>query len=103
MKKRNMIAALPVSYTHLDVYKRQVAKRIANVRFTADKHSPASSAQSTKRRVAEINEEKELDMRRKQKNNFRTRGKRICITAFFLTGSLMPVSYTHLDVYKRQR
>ena len=28
-------------------------------------------------------------MRRKQKNNFRTRGKRICITAFFLTGSLM--------------
>ena len=28
-------------------------------------------------------------MRRKQKNNFCTRGKRICITAFFLTGSLM--------------
>ena len=57
--------------------------------MNADKHSPASSAQSTKRRVAEINEEKELDMRRKQKNNFRTRGKRICITAFLLTGSLM--------------
>ena len=29
----------------------QVAKRIANIRLTADKHSPASSARSTKRRV----------------------------------------------------
>ena len=27
----------------------QVAKRIANVRFTADKHFPASNARSTKR------------------------------------------------------
>ena len=24
------------------------------------------------------------------------------ITALFLTGALIPVSYTHLDVYKRQ-
>ena len=32
---------------------------------------------------------KELDMRKNRKNNSRTRGKRICITALLLTGSLM--------------
>ena len=32
---------------------------------------------------------KELDMRKNRKNNSRTRGKRICITAFLLAGSLM--------------
>lgn len=32
---------------------------------------------------------KELDMRKNRKNNSHTRGKRICITAFLLAGSLM--------------
>ena len=32
---------------------------------------------------------KELDMRKNRKNNSRTRGKRICITALLLAGSLM--------------
>ena len=41
----------PTDRSRSDCVHEQVAKRIANVRFTADKHSPASSARSTKRRV----------------------------------------------------
>ena len=42
-----------------------------------------------KRRVAENKRGKGTGYERNEKNNFRTRGKRICITAFLLTGSLM--------------
>ena len=51
--------------------------------LNADKHSPASSAQSTKRRITEINKEKELDMRRKQKIIFVPGEKEFVLPHFF--------------------
>ena len=56
-------------YKNHRIHTKELGKMIKRC-LNADKHSPASSAQSTKRRVAEINEEKERDMRRKQKNNW---------------------------------
>ena len=64
-----------VSYTHLDVYKRQVLARLAQV-FSEDANM----------RMGRIIDSVEP------------------VLAGFLTVSvgITPVSYTHLDVYKRQ-
>ena len=72
-------AAMPVSYTHLDVYKRQLLRRVeADGRLTA--------AEPISQEFAEL----------------RLLGETIrpLLERHFLT--LAPVSYTHLDVYKRQ-
>ena len=42
----------PTDRTRSDCVHEQVAKRIANVRFTADKHSPASSVRNGSRMSA---------------------------------------------------
>ena len=66
----------PVSYTHLDVYKRQ-----------RDAHALLHAAgELLGQRLFKALQPDQVDI-----------FLRVC-----LTGGLIPVSYTHLDVYKRQ-
>ena len=64
--------APPVSYTHLDVYKRQLSNQIAR----KQENSILRSIGLTQKQLCKMN---------------------ICEGLFYA-----PVSYTHLDVYKRQ-
>ena len=68
-----------VSYTHLDVYKRQVLRRILNYAGT----------------LGIFVDSKVLDIRVKQTQ------KSLPILSL-PEQMILPVSYTHLDVYKRQ-
>ena len=64
----------PVSYTHLDVYKRQVYYR-----------------------------DKEIStMKEKELSKIRAKDFGFVFQQTHLVSNLTPVSYTHLDVYKRQ-
>ena len=98
-----IIASLvPVSYTHLDVYKRQWLARIRHLgwcRCGRPGGAPDPGASTTRR--------PQYPTRRCRMNS------RMVLTAlslaFLLTTPLAqagdghdPVSYTHLDVYKRQ-
>ena len=69
-------ATEPVSYTHLDVYKRQEVDRMDGAQFAkmlSDKHLFELNRMEYKYSTVSVKEFAEL-----------------------------PVSYTHLDVYKRQ-
>ena len=70
--KRGHKSAVPVSYTHLDVYKRQVMKHIR--------------PEACKFKHLVVCDFIQL----------------FCVLANTRIGSIDPVSYTHLDVYKRQ-
>ena len=85
---QDLLDGRPVSYTHLDVYKRQVAgdisARLADAR-PQNRDRPFGRLQQRDRRQRHLRAPREAaqmrdDMRR----------------------SRHPVSYTHLDVYKRQ-
>ena len=71
--------ATPVSYTHLDVYKRQVSRRTA---------VPALLPTAAEDAIVE--------------RLFQAGAARGSHVAFTTEAGLYPVSYTHLDVYKRQ-
>ena len=81
-----MTGASAVSYTHLDVYKRQVRDRIKILR------SEATGQWSIR--------EKNADRSNVKANT--TYGTRRMSAYHILEQTLNPVSYTHLDVYKRQ-
>ena len=85
----------PVSYTHLDVYKRQpLARYLAgpNVR----RECPAA---------AELAAAFRIEVARRQRRSDGTvslAGARFEVPARYRHLTVVPVSYTHLDVYKRQ-
>ena len=73
---------MPVSYTHLDVYKRQAQQHSCT--FSAEKYNYAEIV------AASIN----VHSANKQQP--------MLIAAHARSEDMIPVSYTHLDVYKRQ-
>ena len=74
----------PVSYTHLDVYKRQVKDRVIIIpRVYTNK--PRTTGEGYKGIASQPDPEKAPDM-----------------IEGLIAMRKMPVSYTHLDVYKRQ-
>ena len=88
---------LPVSYTHLDVYKRQVSG-------TSAASSATRSYPSTQRVLSLIPGRWPLASfgSRAHIHASRTpKGSRSVLTAY-VGCTYRPVSYTHLDVYKRQ-
>ena len=74
-------SAMAVSYTHLDVYKRQAEEQLDEGR--AELEDAQAQLDSAKSQIA--SGEKDLQAIKE-----------------ILPGTLTPVSYTHLDVYKRQ-
>ena len=93
----------PVSYTHLDVYKRQMQEEVENrtltrvvsgTKFTGRLLKAASSKYLAHRK------EKKLQKQRSRDAPVKPQGKQ---TVKQLIGQNQgAVSYTHLDVYKRQ-
>ena len=73
----------PVSYTHLDVYKRQDWKKYLVQRETDEKRRKRERA-NAERKAARLLEQSEK------------------LHAKATKATAAPVSYTHLDVYKRQ-
>ena len=69
---------MPVSYTHLDVYKRQEDTTIADLAVALNTCQIKTGAPSRSERVAKYNQLLRIEE------------------------ELGAVSYTHLDVYKRQ-
>ena len=82
MSRKNTRNVRPVSYTHLDVYKRQAAQR-AQAQI-------ADLLQQVERKTAEIADQRALNANLLRISRERANADR------------GPVSYTHLDVYKRQ-
>ena len=76
----NCIGVEPVSYTHLDVYKRQGYDRDKLEEYVA-----------TKQKIADLKDQ--LETEQSQLESMQTE---------YETEESNPVSYTHLDVYKRQ-
>ena len=84
----------PVSYTHLDVYKRQLVERAPRkVMLTP---AGRDAAERARRIVAEVEQMKEAARRSQDPEAGTVR------LGIFPTLAPYPVSYTHLDVYKRQ-
>ena len=77
MKKRSPFSVGPVSYTHLDVYKRQ---EITKAKIAIDDLLNNTVKLYTNEPESELSLEEEMEQ----------------------TEQDMSVSYTHLDVYKRQ-
>ena len=71
----------PVSYTHLDVYKRQVQK------FGGSSVADAESIKRVAKRIVDTKEQ----------------GNEVTVVVSAMGDTTDAVSYTHLDVYKRQR
>ena len=76
-----------VSYTHLDVYKRQMIRCIG----IEDLRARIQAAEDDKRNLAEKQEQCKKKVQELSASREEAQQK------------LIPVSYTHLDVYKRQR
>ena len=76
---------VPVSYTHLDVYKRQIKDPVTDTIIPYP--LPSNFSQETVPVSQTFSTWLEFDSLDELKN---------------LPNSVMPVSYTHLDVYKRQ-
>ena len=85
-KKRTHDCTAPVSYTHLDVYKRQVLRN-ASVHCWLLRNI-----------IDKISIREEDDMKNRLEELRKQRG----IKQEDLANALEAVSYTHLDVYKRQ-
>ena len=73
---------IPVSYTHLDVYKRQDYRGNTVEAVSSSSYLYGAHCEPGMRVIAEVNESDDS----------------LYVTVY----SYDPVSYTHLDVYKRQ-
>ena len=94
---------MPVSYTHLDVYKRQV---IDNIKMAATMHCKDNLVSSLVRTRTMVKHERELDEKAMSILEPLSLADKADLLAKNLPYGdqrrLEPVSYTHLDVYKRQ-
>ena len=84
----------PVSYTHLDVYKRQLSNNLINLGLYDEARAALAAVGKSLSDIEEVEPEPSLG-----------NGGLGRLAACFLDSlaTLNPVSYTHLDVYKRQR
>ena len=100
------MSAQPVSYTHLDVYKRQVDDIVSGTILAAEKIDDGTAVNlGTMERIRVIDAAKMVLEFSGQKADIRFRPdmptgpvNRVADNAL----AKRPVSYTHLDVYKRQ-
>ena len=94
----------PVSYTHLDVYKRQILKKKPQAetqgrQVRAAKPKAGLSFSERKRPVSYTHSK---SPRRGHWNTAGREAPAATTPAMSASGRPIPVSYTHLDVYKRQ-
>ena len=82
-----------VFYTHLDVYKRQL-------QHTAPHHEPGGEHDRSRRRHRAGYQVVTREAVHSQRSPYRLRSAPGCRPA--IPAAAAPVSYTHLDVYKRQ-
>ena len=95
MARRQAGKPQAVSYTHLDVYKRQVEACIAELRAGDPAILAGWERQRQRIEAAAAFYKRSPDFVRQGKGDTATH-------KLFVERSYMPVSYTHLDVYKRQ-
>ena len=92
---------IPVSYTHLDVYKRQVRDGdIAHIVFGEKDFDIAASFDIISAQSGQVFGDNAADLSRLNIGNHALKRRAVEIAACI---TVIPVSYTHLDVYKRQR
>ena len=100
-------AAIPVSYTHLDVYKRQELNTVLWQKMGQENRENFQGLTYLRRDLFE-SEEKEvlLPLPETVYEYMERRKVKVGQDFSFVYDKVhysMPVSYTHLDVYKRQR
>ena len=91
----------PVSYTHLDVYKRQITDWLKEMLVSAIMGNLAGMFESVNNQVGEIATSVGMTPANFSRGVF-AMVRNISESVIIPIAGLIPVSYTHLDVYKRQ-